>query len=111
MVSDKKHGWRGGLMGLDGMHPSIVGYAVMATAILAEIKNCEGIAPHAPPSFDAAYQADTMLTNPPALWDEVHDVWLNMRRKMHAAPLTAGPSNANEAVVINLMKAVNFKID
>nr|WP_294544010.1 SGNH/GDSL hydrolase family protein [uncultured Rhodopila sp.] len=109
MVAGNTSGWRGGLMGLDGMHPSIVGYAVMAQAILDEITRYEGVQPLTPPSFQAAYQADTMLTNLPVLWDEVHDAWLDIRRKAHTAPLAVQPSNLVDAAVIRLMKAVRFK--
>jgi hypothetical protein len=110
MIADRRRGWRGGLMGLDGMHPSIVGYAVMAQAILDEITKYEGIRPKSPPSIEAAYKADTMLMDLPNLWEEVHDVWLDIRRRTHAAPLAIQPPSTTEAGVINLMKAVRFKI-
>jgi lysophospholipase L1-like esterase len=60
---------RGGLYGLDNLHPSTVGYAVLAEAVCARIQATEGIQPASPIDFAAAFNADSLLTNVPASLD------------------------------------------
>ena len=67
--------WRGGLFGLDGMHPTIVGAALLARTILEEIARWEGL-DYTAPDLGLAFAADSLLSGPPAQWDAVHDAWL-----------------------------------
>jgi lysophospholipase L1-like esterase len=60
---------RGGLYGLDNLHPSSVGYAVLAEAVCAQIQATEGIQPATPIDFAAAFNADSLLTNLPSSLD------------------------------------------
>jgi len=77
--------WYGGLIGLDGMHPTIVGYNLMAGAILDAIKNFEPnlAIPNSLPTVAEAYQADTLITNIPAQWHSLLYTWRDIRRAFH----------------------------
>ncbi|HXQ17546.1 MAG TPA: hypothetical protein VN814_23250, partial [Caulobacteraceae bacterium] len=102
--------WRGGLMGLDGMHPSIVGYAVMAQEILRSIQQHEGVAAVNPIGLPAAYQADSLLQKVPIAWDIVLDLSLDIRRAT-AAPGGATPTGMKYDAVNTLMSALQFRYD
>ena len=100
--------WRGGLQGLDGLHPTLVGYALMAQQILNAIELCEGVVA---PCIDliAARRADTLLQEPPQSWDFVLHASLDIRRSL-AAGQTA-PAGAKADAAASLMKVLLFKID
>lgn len=103
--------WRGGLMGLDGMHPTIVGYAIMARAILASIKQYEGIDAAAAPDVTQAYRADTLLQKVPISWDVVLDLLLDIRRALAAGPGAPKPTGMKYDAVSALFDALKFKYD
>lgn len=98
--------WRGGLMGLDGMHPTLAGYSIMAAEILAAIELHEGIEVPQMPSADEAYAADTLLQKVPISWDVVLDLSLDIRRAIGQRPL--GPKYD---AVSGLLSALKFKYD
>ena len=79
--SDGAH-WYGGLIGLDGMHPTIIGYNLMAEVILDTIKKFEPTLkiPHSLPTVDQAYQADSLVKNVPKDWHEILYVWRDIRK-------------------------------
>lgn len=59
---------KGGLYSLDNLHPTTVGYAVLAGAVCARIEAVEGISPAHPIDFQDAFDRDSLLTNiPPRL--------------------------------------------
>jgi hypothetical protein len=60
---------KGGLYGLDNLHPTTVGYAVLAQTVCEKIAATEGIEPVQPIDFEAAFDADSLLTNVPPLLD------------------------------------------
>jgi hypothetical protein len=60
---------KGGLYGLDNLHPTTVGYAALAQAVCEEIVAVEGIKPLQPIEFEAAFDSDSLLTNIPRLLD------------------------------------------
>ena len=60
---------KGGLYGLDNLHPTTVGYAVLAQTVCEKIAVTEGIVPVQPIDFEAAFDADSLLTNVPRLLD------------------------------------------
>lgn len=60
---------RGGLYGLDNLHPTAVGYAVLARTVCEAIVATEGIVPVQPVDFAAAFEADSLLTDVPRLLD------------------------------------------
>jgi hypothetical protein len=60
---------KGGLYGLDNLHPTTVGYAVLAQTVCEKIAATEGIEPVQPIAFEAAFDADSLLTNVPPLLD------------------------------------------
>jgi hypothetical protein len=102
--------WRGGLMGLDGMHPTLVGYTIMAQQILASIQQHEGIAATTPPAITQAYEADTLLQKVPISWDVVLDLSLDIRRAT-AAPAAQPPTGMKYNAVSQLLAALKFKFD
>jgi hypothetical protein len=100
------HFWRGGLMGLDGMHPTIVGYALMAGEILRAIETYEGIKASAMPDLGDAYNADSLLQKVPLSWDVVLDLSLDIRRAIGARP-----AGMKYNAVAGLMDMLAFKYD
>jgi len=100
--------WRGGLDSLDGMHPTLVGYAIMAQAILGAIRNHEGVVATTPPDLEVAYRADTLLQNLPSSWDLVLSISRDLRRAMAAL---APPVSPEHAAVGRFLGAVQFKYD
>jgi hypothetical protein len=104
--------WQGGLMGLDGMHPTIVGYAIMAQEIVKSIVQHEpDIVVHAMPDVNLAYQADTLLQKVPLSWDAVLDLSLDIRRALANLPATQTPSGIKYDAVNGLLNALQFKYD
>ncbi len=63
---------KGGLFGLDNLHPSTVGYAVLAQTVCAQISAVEGIAVTTPPDFTTAFKHDSLLQHVPPLLDVVN---------------------------------------
>ena len=71
---------RGGLAGLDGMHPTVVGYALMAERVLKAIAKAEpGERPKAI-DFDLAFERDKLLTDMPGIWSVALWLWRDIRR-------------------------------
>ena len=62
----------GGLFSLDCVHPTTVGYGLIAEAILRVMKDA-GVPGASPQSldWDGIISRDTLLTKPPVLWDDV----------------------------------------
>jgi lysophospholipase L1-like esterase len=60
---------KGGLYGLDNLHPTTVGYAVLAQAVCEKIVVTEGIKPVQPIDFEAAFDSDSLLTDIPRMLD------------------------------------------
>ena len=110
-------GWRGGLMGLDGMHPSILGYAVMAQEILKAIQAHEGLNPVAPIDLYRAYLADSLLQRPPSAWGAFFVTQLEVRRLTQRAPdleqLAAGlmPTTSLHQSIAQLVPMLRFRLD
>ncbi len=59
----------GGLFGLDNMHPTTIGYAMLARAVCDQISTAEKISVPNPISFQEAFDEDTLLRDVPALVD------------------------------------------
>jgi lysophospholipase L1-like esterase len=98
--------WRGGLVSLDGMHPTTVGYALIARQILATIFQHEDLEATTAPDFERAYQVDSLLQHVPGAWETVLDLSLEIRR------LSNGPATSPRHQTLNsLLDAVQFKID
>ena len=62
----------GGLMSLDGVHPTTVGYGIVAELFLAAMQEA-GIAQADPSRLDWAsvIAQDSLLQAPPTTWDDV----------------------------------------
>ena len=67
--SDENGRSQGGLFGLDGIHPSISGYGIIAQEVL-DVLEVAGVA-STPIDFAALLAPDTLNSDPPALVDEV----------------------------------------
>ncbi len=103
--------WRGGLIGLDGMHPTIVGYAIVAAAIIAAIQQYEPEVSIQQPNFLDAYQADSLLQKVPLSWDLVLDLSLDIRRGLAHEAAAGAPTGEKNDAVANLLDVLKFKID
>ena len=60
---------QGGVCGLDNMHPTAVGYAVMARALLRSAGMDEDLI-----SVKAAFKSDSLLQKPPGDWETINVV-------------------------------------
>jgi hypothetical protein len=63
---------KGGLFGLDNLHPTTVGYAVLAQTVCARIAAVEQIPVLSPPDFTTAFHNDSLLQHVPPLLDLVN---------------------------------------
>ena len=59
----------GGLYGLDNLHPTSVGYAILARAVCTEIEAVEDLPPVAPIDLTAVLHRDTLLSDVPTNLD------------------------------------------
>jgi lysophospholipase L1-like esterase len=98
---------RGGLQGLDGMHPTVVGYALAAQRVLDAIQAHEGVAA-APLDMQVADRADTLLTDVPRSWFLVLPTWRDIRKAEHDGVALA--QQIQHAQTRALMQAIDFKI-
>lgn len=76
------HPWgfrEGGLMGLDGMHPTVVGYAMMAQHVVDVVSKVEN-RQAAKIDIDAAFERDSLLTDMPGSWSYLLWLWRDIRR-------------------------------
>lgn len=74
MLSTDESGRRtgGGLFSLDGVHPSTIGYGVIAEAFLAEMQRAGiRLADPARLPWNHVIANDALLQNPPKVWDDV----------------------------------------
>lgn len=60
---------KGGLFGLDNLHPTTVGYAAFAQAVCEQIVATEGLQPVQPIDFTRAFDSDSLLGDVPPLLD------------------------------------------
>jgi len=97
----------GGLEGLDGLHPTVVGYALAAQKVLDAIRVNEGIVA-APLDMQVADRADTLLTQVPRSWFVVLPVWRDIRRAEHGGIAVA--EQTEQVQTRALMQAIDFKI-
>jgi lysophospholipase L1-like esterase len=102
--------WDGGFAGLDGMHPTIVGYNLMAQAILDTITSSEPgfVPPAALPTIAQAFAADSLLNDLPRDWDPLLYAWRDIRQLFHVGAAPPAPT-AQTTGMQALMKHVQFK--
>jgi lysophospholipase L1-like esterase len=62
---------QGGLFGLDNMHPTRVGYALIAGAMADTVSRIEGLDQQQPVDLVEAWETDTLLQDPPRNWDRL----------------------------------------
>jgi len=65
----------GGFCGLDGMHPSVVGYGKIADLVVQALGRGTGRI-----DYDRCFREDTLLSDLPWLWTEVMFLWRDIRR-------------------------------
>jgi hypothetical protein len=97
----------GGLQGLDGLHPTVVGYALAAQKVLDAIQANEGIIA-APLDMQVADRADTLLTQVPRSWFLVLPTWRDIRRAKYDGVGLAQQIEHTQTKA--LMQAIDFKI-
>ncbi len=71
---------RGGTMGLDGMHPTVVGYGLMAQEVLDTIGQAEPDVRRSKVDLDDAFARDKLLTDMPSAWSYGLWLWRDIRR-------------------------------
>jgi hypothetical protein len=59
---------QGGIIALDGIHPTTVGYGLMAQEVL-NVMEFAGVTGLSPIDFDWLFNQDSLMTNPPAGFD------------------------------------------
>ena len=72
-LSDRTGRLQGGLFGLDGVHPTTSGYAVLAGAVL-DVLAVAGVKPVNPVDYADLGRRDTLNTDPPALMTTALDL-------------------------------------
>lgn len=94
---------RGGLAGLDGMHPTVVGYALMAGRVLKAIAKAEPGQRPKDIDLDQAFERDKLLTDLPGIWSLALWLWRDIRRaQSHDDPNPASaPDRADIASVLD----------
>lgn len=73
---------RGGTMGLDGMHPTVVGYGLMAQQVLDAIVRAEPGVTAAKVDLDLAFERDKLLNDVPWIWNPGLWLWRDVRRAL-----------------------------
>lgn len=71
---------RGGFMGLDGMHPTVPGYGVMAQRVLDTIAAAEPSVRPRKIDLDRAFEQDKLLGDMPNIWSVGLWLWRDIRR-------------------------------
>ena len=71
---------RGGFAGLDGMHPTVVGYGLMAERVLKAVAKAEPRERPKAIDFDRAFERDKLLTDMPGIWSVALWLWRDIRR-------------------------------
>lgn len=87
MVRDENLGRlaKGGLFSLDGIHPTTIGYGLMADLVLREMKKVGAVGPKKKRlDWDAIVASDTLVGSPPALLANLRDAltFLDKRGQM-----------------------------
>jgi hypothetical protein len=95
---------RGGLMGLDGMHPTNVGYGLMAQRVVDCIAEHEG-GPKRKVDLEAAYANDALLQNLPGIWSIALWVWRDYRRAQGVDPLQPEDGGNARKDMVEVMEA------
>ena len=69
----------GGLIALDGVHPTTIGYGILGQAVLDIIRTFPDVAPASDIDFASLVSQDTLVSDPPAtLTGDLHVVgWIN----------------------------------
>ncbi len=62
--------YKGGIFSLDGLHPTTIGYGLMAN-VYREVMRKAGVKFQKPMDWDYIIQEDSLITNPPALLSEL----------------------------------------
>lgn len=92
---------RGGFMGLDGMHPTVVGYAVMAQEVTKAILAAEPGTSAKAIDFDEAFRRDKLLTDMPAIWSPGLWLWRDVRRaRSRGEPDPGGQGDRRDVAVV-----------
>ena len=64
--SDRFGRFEGGLFALDGIHPTTIGYAIVAREVMRVMADSGVALAHPEPDFEAVIKADRLISEPPA---------------------------------------------
>ncbi|MEO0034407.1 MAG: hypothetical protein RLZZ501_430 [Pseudomonadota bacterium] len=76
----------GGRFGLDGMHPTTVGYAMVAQEVVAAICRTEG-QPEPEIDLDVVCKDDSLINHCPGSWTGLMYLWRDIRRAANPAQM------------------------
>ncbi|SEH62561.1 hypothetical protein [Magnetospirillum fulvum] len=98
----------GGLFGLDGMHPTTVGYGIVAQRVLDVIAQTETSPSQAAKvDLDALCREDWLIQHCSAKWTPLLFGWRDYRR-LHAGRAALEPFAEENHAIIDLMAAARF---
>jgi len=72
---------QGGLFSLDGMHPTITGYGIVAAGVLRGLREAGAEAEHDDVDWDRILAADTLLNDPLPLLGDLHAILTFLDRR------------------------------
>lgn len=84
-LADDRGRLQGGLFSLDGIHPSTIGYGIVAHE-LVRLLEAAGLAVPRPIDFDALLAQDTLVSNPPPLWLPLFDAADGLLARFRSRP-------------------------
>jgi hypothetical protein len=90
----------GGLFGLDGMHPTVVGYGLMARAIMAAMGEDES-------RIDLADLClrDTLIQTATGLWTTLMYIWRDIRKAETPTQIAAADHSGGKSVLLRMAGA------
>lgn len=90
----------GGLFGLDGMHPTTVGYGLMARAVLSAMgKDTSKI------DLVGLSNADSLIQRAAGIWTTLMYIWRDIRKADTPAQKTSADHSAGKSVLLKLATA------
>ena len=88
---------RGGSQGLDGMHPTVVGYGLMAQQVLDAITKAEPGVSATRIDLNKAFRRDKLLNDIPKIWGLGLWLWRDIRRALAGQALSPADGDHEKA--------------
>lgn len=96
---------RGGLQSLDGMHPTLIGYGLMAQRVVDAIRRSERDVDGNDVDLEAAYAQDKLLRDMPRSWSVALWLWRDVRRARAGKSPDPSLTDPEEAATAEVMAA------